>query len=49
MEVNPHSSVTHDAASHDVHHGDAHHHEHEHEDNFWTKYVFTTDHKMIGK
>src|SRR5688572_6744023 len=49
MEVNPHSSVTHDAASHDVHHGHAHHDEHEHEDNFWTKYVFTTDHKMIGK
>ena len=26
-----------------------HQEEHEHEDNFWTKYVFTTDHKMISK
>lgn len=24
-------------------------HEHEHHDNFITKYIFTTDHKMIGK
>ena len=25
------------------------HHDHEHHDNFITKYIFTTDHKMIGK
>lgn len=25
------------------------HHEHEHHDNFITKYIFTTDHKMIAK
>ena len=37
-----------DAVMHDAHaHG--HDHEHEHEDNFWTKYVFSTDHKMISK
>ncbi|TDQ16607.1 cytochrome c oxidase subunit 1 [Algoriphagus boseongensis] len=32
----------HEAASHD-------HHDHEHHDNFITKYIFTQDHKMIGK
>jgi cytochrome c oxidase subunit I len=32
----------HDAAPHD-------HHDHEHHDNFITKYIFTQDHKMIGK
>jgi cytochrome c oxidase subunit I len=25
------------------------HHEHEHSENFFTKYLFSTDHKMIGK
>lgn len=30
-------------------HAHGHQEEHEHEDNFWTKYVFTTDHKMISK
>ncbi|MBN7817141.1 cytochrome c oxidase subunit I [Algoriphagus pacificus] len=34
-------------ANHDVAHDD--HHDHEHHDNFVTKYLFTTDHKMIGK
>jgi cytochrome c oxidase subunit I len=36
------SVAHHDAASHD-------HHDHEHHDNFITKYIFTQDHKMIGK
>ena len=33
---------------HDVHHHDDHEHEH-HEGNFWTKYIFSEDHKVIGK
>ncbi|MBC6366765.1 cbb3-type cytochrome c oxidase subunit I [Algoriphagus sp. AK58] len=36
------SVAHHDAAVHD-------HHDHEHHDNFITKYIFSTDHKMIGK
>ena len=36
------SVAHHEAAHHD-------HHEHEHHDNFITKYIFTQDHKMIGK
>lgn len=36
------SVAHHDTAVHD-------HHDHEHHDNFITKYIFTTDHKMIGK
>ncbi len=54
MEVNPHNSMAHGAHadehahghSHD-HHG--HDHDHDHEDNFWSKYIFSTDHKMIAK
>jgi cytochrome c oxidase subunit I len=34
--------ANHDSAAHD-------HHDHEHHDNFVTKYIFTQDHKMIGK
>lgn len=35
--------------SHDAHdHHDGHEH-HEHHDNFWTKYIFSQDHKMIAK
>ena len=30
-------------------HGHGHDHHHEHHETFWTKYVFTTDHKMISK
>jgi cytochrome c oxidase subunit 1 len=30
-------------------HGHGHDHHHEHHDTFWTKYVFSTDHKMISK
>ncbi|MDN3205692.1 cytochrome c oxidase subunit I [Algoriphagus sediminis] len=33
-------------ANHDTSHDS---HEHEHHDNFVTKYIFSTDHKMIGK
>lgn len=36
-------TATHSASAHD------HHDEHEHHDNFITKYIFSTDHKMIGK
>ncbi len=38
--------------SHELSHGDAHgHHEHHehHEQSFWTKYIFSQDHKMISK
>ena len=34
--------------AHDHAHGAHHDHEH-HTENFWTKYVFSMDHKMIGK
>lgn len=48
MEVNPHNPVA--GHAHPVPHGHDHdHHHHEHEENFWTKYLFTTDHKMIAK
>jgi cytochrome c oxidase subunit 1 len=48
MEVNQHNEVS---AHHDdhSHHGHDHHHEHEESNNFFAKYVFTTDHKMISK
>ena len=49
MEVNQHIDA-HDTKVHDAHaHGHDHEHEHEHESNFWTHYVFSTDHKMISK
>ena len=35
--------ISHDAANHDAH---DHHHHHE---TFWTKYIFSQDHKMIAK
>ena len=38
------ASVTHEGHGHD-HHGDQHHHE----ENFISKYIFSQDHKMIGK
>ena len=37
------------AATTTPHSHDAHGHDHHHEESFLTKYVFTTDHKMIGK
>ena len=36
-----------DTAVHEHHEHE--HHDHEHHDNFITKYIFTTDHKMIAK
>ena len=37
-------------ASHDHANDHAHDHDHEHHvENFWTKYIFSQDHKMIGK
>ena len=36
------------AAAH-VHAHDEHGHDHHHEETFLTKYIFSTDHKMIGK
>ncbi|MFM7015304.1 MAG: cbb3-type cytochrome c oxidase subunit I [Bacteroidota bacterium] len=50
MEVNPNKHIAHSA--HVEAHGhahDHHDHDHDHEDNFWSKYIFTTDHKMIAK
>ncbi|MFM8242581.1 MAG: cytochrome c oxidase subunit I, partial [Crocinitomicaceae bacterium] len=36
--------------AHDSHdHGPAHHEKHHHEENFVSKYIFSHDHKMIGK
>src|SRR5436189_2351018 len=35
---------TQDLPSHDVHAAEAHHHE----PGFWSKYIFSTDHKVIG-
>lgn len=32
-----------------VQHGDDHGHDEHHEGNFWTKYIFSEDHKVIGK
>lgn len=48
--MSTHATHHHDAHAHDSHH-DHHGHDdhHEHEDNFWTKYVFSQDHKMIAK
>ena len=52
MEVNPNKHIAHSAHA-DAHghaHGHDHHdHDHDHDDNFWSKYIFTTDHKMIAK
>jgi cytochrome c oxidase subunit I len=39
------SAKLHDNPTHDTHHDEEHHHS----DNFITKYVFSTDHKMIAK
>ncbi|TAE47265.1 MAG: cytochrome c oxidase subunit I, partial [Bacteroidetes bacterium] len=49
-EVTSHSEKH--AAAHAESHGHAHEHGHEHHDHhetFWTKYVFSTDHKTIAK
>jgi cytochrome c oxidase subunit I len=47
--MDTHASLSHD--HHDSHHGshDAAHAHHDHEQSFWSKYVFSTDHKMISK
>ena len=42
LHVHPKWSVTHEV-HHDEHHG------HHHKESFITKYVFSQDHKMIGK
>src|SRR5689334_11610788 len=42
------SNHSHDHAV-DVHVGHDDHGHHEHHDTFWTKYVFSQDHKMISK
>ncbi|HNR18958.1 MAG TPA: cbb3-type cytochrome c oxidase subunit I [Bacteroidia bacterium] len=46
MEVN-HGQVQHAKAHEHDHAHDDHHHEHH--DTFWTKYIFSQDHKMISK
>ena len=33
----------------DTMHDNGHDHDHDHHGNFWTTYIFTTDHKMIAK
>jgi cytochrome c oxidase subunit 1 len=51
MEVNPNINVS-PAVHTEEHHHDhdhGHHHEHEHTETFISKWVFTTDHKMIAK
>ncbi|MFM7766897.1 MAG: cbb3-type cytochrome c oxidase subunit I, partial [Bacteroidota bacterium] len=35
--------------AHATEHHDHGHHDHHHKETFWTKYVFSTDHKMISK
>lgn len=48
--MNPAVGTTSDHGHSDDHgHGDGHGHGHEHHGSFWTTYVFSTDHKMIGK
>ncbi len=42
------SAIEHSAHDH-VSHGHDDHGHHEHVDNFWTKYIFSQDHKMIAK
>lgn len=37
-----------DASTHAAHVHDVHEAHHEHEQSFWQKYIFSTDHKMIG-
>ena len=44
MEIKEH--VSHGVDDHGHHHHD---HDHDHHQSFWTKYVFSTDHKMISK
>jgi cytochrome c oxidase subunit I len=47
MEIKENIHVT-DAVDHG--HNQGHdHHDHDHHQSFWTKYVFSTDHKMISK
>ena len=41
-------NAQHVEAVHEHDHHDDHHHDHHH-GNFWTTYVFSTDHKMIAK
>ncbi len=41
--------VKHDVQVEHAHGHGAHDHDHEHHDTFWTKYVFSQDHKMISK
>ena len=50
MEVNPNKHIAHSAhADAHGHAHDHHDHDHDHDDNFWSKYIFSTDHKMIAK
>ena len=48
MDTNASLSHDHHDSHHDSHHDAAHAH-HDHEQSFWSKYVFSTDHKMISK
>ncbi|HNB81004.1 MAG TPA: cbb3-type cytochrome c oxidase subunit I [Chitinophagaceae bacterium] len=44
--LHPHSTHTHDDHGHHEHHGHDHH---EHKQHFFTKYVFSQDHKIISR
>ncbi|MEY3349899.1 MAG: hypothetical protein RIQ50_10 [Bacteroidota bacterium] len=46
-EAIKHGHAVAEVHSHDAH--DSHGHDHHHEESFLTKYIFSTDHKMIGK
>jgi len=46
-ETITHGHAAAEVHSHDSH--DAHGHDHHHEESFLSKYIFSTDHKMIGK
>jgi cytochrome c oxidase subunit 1 len=48
MDTHASLSHNHHDSHHDTHHDAAHAH-HDHEQSFWSKYVFSTDHKMISK
>ena len=44
-----HAHEDNDNAQHTHEHDDDAHHEHEHQESFMSKYIFSLDHKMIGK
>lgn len=50
MDTSLHTHDTHAHVGHHDHHAHGHdHHDHDHEESFISKYIFSQDHKMIGK